>query len=401
MYKRYKLSFRIRYIVSIMLDDFKNFVEFMDQKANNENQNEREPDVCALFDTQERLFQPRIKFLDPMTQFKNHKYIFTLQHKIDTLQDLIDLSDKVGNNTKHEYSIDVKTLVNIKSSLLKLNNFIGIKDIKKDILHQILYYLQRMNSKDDYMHIVISGPPGCGKTELAKTIGEIFSKMNVLKNNSFKKVVRSDLIAGYLGQTALKTRELVEKNLGGVLFIDEAYSLGHREKGDSFAKECIDTLNESLSDHKDELMVIIAGYKQELDETFFRMNPGLRSRFPWTYHIDNYDHTELCEMFNKKADALSYVKSPSEKYVIHKWHLNVEHDALLSWFKSNYKDFKSYGRDIDVFLSSVKIAHSKRVFMCPQDKYYIKMEDIIEGKKLFQRGKEKKDDFRYAFDMYT
>lgn len=386
-----------------MLDDFKNFVEFMDQKALNEKQNglNIEPDVCELFDTRERFFEPRITFLDPTTQFKNHKYIFTLQHKIDSLQDLIDLCETVDKNTPYEYSIDVKTLVNIKLSLVKLNNFIGITDIKRDILHQILYYLQRMNSKDDYMHIVISGPPGCGKTELAKTIGEIFSQMNVLKNNSFKKVVRSDLIAGYLGQTALKTKELVEKNLGGVLFIDEAYSLGHREKGDSFAKECLDTLNETLSDHKDELMVIIAGYKQELDDTFFRMNPGLRSRFPWTYHIEDYDYKELCEMFGKKTRTISLLKSPPDKNIIQKWNLSIDADVLLAWFKSNYKDFKSYGRDIDVFLSSVKIAHSKRVFMNPTDKYNIRMEDIVDGKKLFQRGKEKKDDFRYAFDMYT
>ena len=118
------------------------------------------------------------------------------------------------------------------------------------------------------MHTVIYGPPGTGKTEIAKIIGAIFAKLGVLNKKQFKKVTRADLIAGYLGQTALKTRDVIKEALGGVLFIDEAYALGNPEKKDSFAKECIDTLR-TISEHKDQLMVIIAGYEEELKKAFF------------------------------------------------------------------------------------------------------------------------------------
>ena len=120
------------------------------------------------------------------------------------------------------------------------------------------------------MHTVIYGPPGTGKTEVAKIIGRLFSKLGVLKKNVFKKVTRADLIAGYLGQTAIKTKEVVNSAIGGVLFIDEAYALGNKEKRDIFAKECIDTF--AHYDNKDKLMVIIAGYEDELNKCFFEYN---------------------------------------------------------------------------------------------------------------------------------
>jgi SpoVK/Ycf46/Vps4 family AAA+-type ATPase len=132
-------------------------------------------------------------------------------------------------------------------------------------LHKIVKEDKQIIS-NDYMHTVIYGPPGTGKTEVAKIIGKIYSNMGILGKNIFKKVTRSDLVAGFLGQTAIKTKDVIKESLGGVLFIDEAYSLGNNEKKDSFSKECIDTLCEALSDHKDNLMVIIAGYENELNE---------------------------------------------------------------------------------------------------------------------------------------
>ena len=116
-------------------------------------------------------------------------------------------------------------------------------------------------TKGDFMHTVIYGPPGSGKTEVAKIIGRIFSNLGILNKKIFKKVSRNDLVAGYLGQTAIKTKDMIKASLGGVLFIDEAYSLGNSEKRDSFAKECVDTLCEALSEHKHNWMVIIAGYE--------------------------------------------------------------------------------------------------------------------------------------------
>jgi SpoVK/Ycf46/Vps4 family AAA+-type ATPase len=201
------------------------------------------------------------------------------------------------------------------------------------------------------MHTVIYGPPGTGKTEVARLIAQIYCKLGVLKNGKglFKKVTRSDLVAGYLGQTAIKTKDVITECLGGVLFIDEAYSLGNPDKKDSFSKECIDTLCEALSAHKDELMVIIAGYETELKECFFNYNQGLDSRFPWRFKTDEYGAAELLAIFSKKVRDIG-------------WSC---HCMTPEWFEKNKIYFKYFGRDIEILLSKIKIAHGRRVFCQP------------------------------------
>lgn len=225
----------------------------------------------------------------------------------------------------------------------------------------------------DYMHTVLYGPPGTGKTEVAKILGNIFCNLGVLKSNTFKKVTRSDLVAGYLGQTAIKTREVIDAAIGGVLFIDEAYALGNTEKRDSFSKECIDTLCEALSDHKHELMVIIAGYEKELADCFFSYNEGLSSRFTWRYKIENYDAVELRKIFEKIMKD-------------HYWTFDSKAtDAVKDdWFKSRVQYFKYFGRDIEVFFTKTKIAHSRRVFYLPEsDRRKLTLTDLDAGFELF------------------
>ena len=204
--------------------------------------------------------------------------------------------------------------------------------------------------------------------------------MGILKSKSFKKVTRADLIAGYLGQTAIKTKKVIEESLGGVLFIDEAYSLGNSEKRDSFAKECLDTLCEALSNHKSELMVIIAGYEDELDRCFFSFNSGLRSRFPWSFNIEKYDYKELFLIFEQKVKENS-------------WHINNDIDNLF--FKDNYNLFPAYGRDIENFLNKVKIMYSRRIFInnLSNNKIIIKL-DLENALNLYKKhisNKDKKD----------
>ena len=223
---------------------------------------------------------------------------------INNLNDLIKLTELYPLKFDVEYNINMTAIHNIKESLIKLQNMIGMTKLKQSILDQILYFIQHLhlnkNKKNtDFMHTVIYGPPGTGKTETAKIIGEIFSKLGVLSKNKFKKVTRADLIAGYLGQTAIKTKDIVLECKGGVLFIDEAYALGNPEKRDSFAKECIDTLCELLSDYKSDLMVIIAGYEEELKNCFFAYNQGLDSRFTWRFKTDDYNYKELFLILKK------------------------------------------------------------------------------------------------------
>jgi SpoVK/Ycf46/Vps4 family AAA+-type ATPase len=231
----------------------------------------------------------------------------------------------------------------------------------------------------DYMHTVLYGPPGTGKTEVAKILGNIFCNLGILTSNTFKKVTRSDLVAGYLGQTAIKTREVIESAIGGVLFIDEAYALGNTEKRDSFSKECIDTLCEALSDHKHELMVIIAGYEKELNDCFFSYNEGLSSRFTWRYKIENYDSTELRKIFEKIVKDNGWTLA-----------FKFDRDAIKDeWFRTRQQYFKYFGRDIEVFFTKTKIAHARRVFYLPvKDRRSLIMDDLDAGFELFTANDE-------------
>lgn len=302
-----------------------------------------------------------------------------IKRTVENIGDLLKLIEDFPLKDTIEYNIDMKSINNIKEPLENLNNMVGMEKLKNNIVNQIIYFIQKLhlteNTKNgDFMHTVIYGPPGTGKTEIAKIIGKIFCGLGVLKKNKFKKATRADFIAGYLGQTALKTKELVEECLGGVLFIDEAYALGNSEKRDSFAKECIDTLCESLSDNKENLMVIIAGYENELDKCFFSYNQGLNSRFPWRFKTDNYKASELKLIFEKKVTDI-------------KW--SIVEKINVYWFEKNMEYFKFYGRDMETLLSKTKIAHSKRVF-CKDIKYKTKiiMEDIQKGFDMFIDNKE-------------
>ena len=262
--------------------------------------------------------------------------------------------------------------------LLELSRMIGMNDLKNCVVDQIIYYAQGFNKlgmgNNDFMHTVIYGPPGTGKTEVAKIIGRIFSKLGVLSAGTFRKVTRADLVGEFLGHTAIKTRDVVRKAIGGVLFIDEAYSLGagNDEKRDSFAKECIDTLCESLSDHKDSIMVIIAGYEDELKKCFFGQNRGLESRFSWRFNTHPYSPEELRAIFLKKVSDCG-------------WTIQSSNELTESWFADNQHHFEYGGRDIETLLAKTKICHSRRVF-CKRGarKTEISMDDVMRGIELYK-----------------
>jgi ATP-dependent 26S proteasome regulatory subunit len=316
---------------------------------------------------------------------KKRKSKFSVKEKINiemevnSLDDLLIIINTYPVDPNKEYNININILHDIKEPLIELNSMIGMKNIKINILEQILYFLQDLHvstkSNGDFMHTVIYGPPGTGKTEIAKIIGKIYSKMGILKSGIFKKVTRSDLVSGYLGQTALKTKGVIKECIGGVLFIDEAYALGNSEKRDSFSKECIDTLCEALSDYKDNLMVIIAGYENDLKECFFAYNQGLDSRFTWRFKTDEYKAEDLKNIFIKKVNEIDW------KVI----------DLETNWFEKNMDYFKFYGRDIELLLSKVKIVHSKRIFCKKKyEKKFITISDMDNGLKLFLDNDEVK-----------
>ena len=162
---------------------------------------------------------------------------------INSIDDVIKLETH-GNKIYHDPKL-VK-LVNIIPPLKKLNNMVGLSEIKAQIFDHILYFVQDLNKKELF-HTVVSGPPGVGKTELGKILGGIYLGLGILKNDTFRVVKRSELVGKYLGHTAAQTQEIIDECKGGVMFIDEAYSLGNEEKRDSFSKECLDTINQNLS----------------------------------------------------------------------------------------------------------------------------------------------------------
>jgi ATP-dependent 26S proteasome regulatory subunit len=315
---------------------------------------------------------------------KNNKPIikkekFNIIAEINNINDLLTLIDTYPINDTIEYNINMSALHNIKEPLSELNNMIGMKTLKENIIDQILFYIQNLHTlksdikSNDFMHTVIYGPPGTGKTEIAKIMGSIFSKMGILSKGTFRKVTRSDLIAGYLGQTALKTRDVIKECLGGVLFIDEAYALGNEDKRDSFSKECIDTLCEALSDYKDNLMVIIAGYETDLNTCFFNQNQGLNSRFTWRFKTDEYTAEDLYKIFFKKVEESN-------------WSIdNID----VKWFEKNKSHFNFFGRDIETLFAKTKIAHSRRVFCLDETvKTKIIIEDLDRGLEIFLKNED-------------
>lgn len=317
-----------------------------------------------------------------------------IEADVKCLDDLISILDKYTYSPLEEYNIDLKSLSTIKEELCQLNSMIGMTELKTSILNQLLYFIQGLqiynvttfgengvpvnNQSSEFKHTVLCGPPGTGKTEIAKIIGNMYSKIGILSNNVFKKVTRSDLVAGYLGQTAIKTRDVIAECLGGVLFIDEAYSLAQSGNNvDSFSKECIDTLCEALSDHKNDLMVIIAGYEEELENTFFAVNQGMKSRFIWRFKIDHYKPSELRQILVKMVNDTD-------------WKFSNDNVLTDQWFEKNKDEFKHYGRDMELLFTYTRIVHSRRVYGKPiEERKRLSLEDFKKGLELMQSNKKK------------
>lgn len=385
------------------IQKFKKFLDKNNKNNNNINNNNKilsQNEINLMLNDINKNYNKNYKKYYEKRLLINKKNIDNLEYniikkvnidtKINNLQDLIDIINKYPINSNIQYNINLNILNKIKDDLINLNNMIGLEDLKKNIINQILYYIQNLHSFDkndsDFMHVVLYGPPGTGKTEVAKIIGQLFANINILKSNKFKKVTRADLVAGYLGQTALKTKNVIEDSLDGVLFIDEAYSLGNQEKRDSFAKECLDTLCESLSNYKERLIVIIAGYKEELDNCFFSYNSGLESRFIWRYNTDKYTSDELMKIFIKKVYNIN-------------WSINIENNILTEWFKIHSKKFKYYGRSIETLLTKTKISHSRRIFCKPiNSRKKINLDDLDNGLELMNLEDDKEDNT--IFSLY-
>ena len=200
----------------------------------------------------------------------------------------------------------------LEEALAELNGMVGL-DAAKSQVESIVKFIKisklreknRPNSQPMSYHLVFSGNPGTGKTTVARIIADIYSALGILRKGQLVEVGGKDLVGQYVGKTETKTRKIIRKALGGVLFIDEAYLLANKENKGDYGKDAIGVIMKAMEDHRDDLVVIVAGY-DKLMKDFIESNPGLKSRFTTKIFFEDYNGKQLYEIFERMVRAGGY-----------------------------------------------------------------------------------------------
>jgi len=305
---------------------------------------------------------------------RTNKNIKKEKIEIINLDDLIRLADTYDRRTNKFYNlVDLEKLNSIHKELIELNDLIGLDQVKNDLINQILYFCSKKDIDcEEYMyHTCITGPPGVGKTVFAQILARIYKNLKIIPNDTIRIAKRTDFISRYLGHTAKKTQRIIDECKGGVLFIDEAYSLGNKGDDDTYSKECIDILTQNLSERRD-FICIIAGYKEAIEECFFRVNDGLKRRFSFYFNIEPYTSTELSLIFLKKLEKqnLNIISSDKQK--------------IIKLIEQNYNMFKNNAGDMETLSLYCKIAKFRDINNSEIDIIYY--DNIIAGLHNFISG---------------
>ena len=230
---------------------------------------------------------------EAITKEQFNRVVKTDSDDVETILNIdIDNALNLNNYYDNESSED---------ALLRLNQLIGITRVKRQV-QEFIYQVEANKKKEEMgiavdsftLHSLFLGNPGTGKTTVARIVGKVLFQKGIISSNKFIEVSRSDLIAGYVGQTATKTRDILQSALGGVLFIDEAYTLNSSGDND-FGKESIDEILKFMEDHRGDIVIIFAGYTDEMNE-FLNLNPGLKSRIPTVFNFEDYSTEEIVEI---------------------------------------------------------------------------------------------------------
>lgn len=266
----------------------------------------------------------------------------------------------------------------------EFEDFIGLDTLKETVkeIYASIYVNQKreeagLKPTKQVLHMLFKGNPGTGKTTVARKLSQLFFDMNVLSKGHFIEAERADLVGEYIGHTAQKTRDLIKKALGGVLFIDEAYSLARGGEKD-FGKEAIDTLVKHMEDHHNDFILILAGYPSEMDR-FLRMNPGLQSRFPIILDFKDYSIDELMTIAKQMTSIREYELSKDAE-----WKLK---DHLIRQQLKRGQDF-SNGRYIRNLIEQSIRRHAIRVMK--QNRFTHSELVMLTGKDLCFEQNQKK-----------
>ncbi len=255
-------------------------------------------------------------------------------------------------------------LASIKSDVKELMDFVKIQKMRKD---------QGLKSVPVSLHLVFTGNPGTGKTTVARIIGRLYKQIGVLSKGQLVETDRSGLVAGFVGQTALKTQEKIKAAMGGVLFIDEAYALTSNEQ-DTFGQESVDTILKAMEDHRDDLVVIVAGYTAPM-EKFINSNPGLKSRFNKYIEFPDYTTDELEQIFYMNCEKYDYVVEEEVKHQIR---------SLIVLRKLQQLENFANAREIRNMFEEIITNQARRVAAMEnptqEDMMKITLEDLVERK---------------------
>lgn len=410
------------------------------------------------FDTLDALIANKMNQTEVPADFEMPEFPIPTED-INSINDILNLIQFLKDNKLDQICPKYHKLVDCESIIRDFNQMIGLKDPKENIATQILSLCDRVgrqktskdNDKDrekskkrgdgrkrsgkedvevpeDTPHVddneepllntVIYGPPGCGKTTIANFLAKLYLKFGVLENGKVIKGDRANLIGQWVGETAIKTKKVLNQALGGVLFIDEAYQLGHAADGNRcpFAYECINTITQFITEHKGQITIMLAGYKKDIQENFFAQNEGLDRRFPWKYTLERNKPEELVEIFKLQAKKSGYSVATetkqrnirNEKGELTKdkngTPLTEDYEACIlkpEFFAREKNMFKYSGGDTQTLFDKCKMVHDKRMFSCIRSDKIIGQIDLDKGFLIYKKIKDEYKDDGPPIGMYN